>query len=459
MLFVLSVSMLTPAINVEAEVFETIYIEADGSIVPSTAPISRVGDLYTLTDDILGEIVVERDNIVIDGASYTIQGTDFNDQNGIEMVDRANITASNLKLTNLDFGIYLRRTINSTFHNITISNSYFGFAVYNSNYSAFIDNNLTACSGGFYLGKSNSSVIINNEITNQTFGIQMDYSQNNLFINNNVSSNLFFGFIIRHSTNNTFSNNSILDTYKGIEGVGMSFSYSNKNRLDNNILDSNTLIGIRFLESNENTLFDNLLSNNNGGIALLNSANNNVVGNTISDNENGLITVSGGISFPNNTLFHNNFFDNTVQASSTAGKINDWDDGYPSGGNYWSDYTGTDADSDGIGDTSYVISTDNEDRYPLMTPWTPKPSTPLESLTVFVETIETMNLPKGIENSLTVKLENAIKQLDKGNENSVVNKLTAFINQVEALKGKKLTNEQADRLASEAQRIINLIQE
>jgi len=60
--------------------------------------------------------------------------------------------------------------------------------------------------------------------------------------------------------------------------------------------------------------------------------------------------------------------------------LNFWDDGYPSGGNYWSDYKGTDlysgpyqneTGSDGIGDTPYVIYGDNVDHYPLMNPWGP----------------------------------------------------------------------------------------
>jgi hypothetical protein len=48
-----------------------------------------------------------------------------------------------------------------------------------------------------------------------------------------------------------------------------------------------------------------------------------------------------------------------------------WDNGFPSGGNYWSDYTGTYTNGDGIGDTPYVIDANNQDRYPLMNPWAP----------------------------------------------------------------------------------------
>jgi hypothetical protein len=80
----------------------------------------------------------------------------------------------------------------------------------------------------------------------------------------------------------------------------------------------------------------------------------------------------------NNTVHHNNFIGNTIQVDGAhiSDSVNMWDNGYPSGGNYWSDYNGTDlysgpnqdvAGSDGMGDGPYVINSNNFDRYPLMT--------------------------------------------------------------------------------------------
>jgi nitrous oxidase accessory protein NosD len=69
-----------------------------------------------------------------------------------------------------------------------------------------------------------------------------------------------------------------------------------------------------------------------------------------------------------NTFFHNTLINNTVRVYRTLGDANTWDDGYPSGGNYWGDYEGVDANGDGIGDTPYVIDGSNVDRFPLMAP-------------------------------------------------------------------------------------------
>lgn len=80
----------------------------------------------------------------------------------------------------------------------------------------------------------------------------------------------------------------------------------------------------------------------------------------------------------------------------------------------------------------------------------------MDEIRRLIEVIRTWNLPKGTEKSLISKLEDALHLLEMGNEDGAVSELRSFISKVEALRGKKLTNEQADYLVSEAQRIIGL---
>jgi len=76
-----------------------------------------------------------------------------------------------------------------------------------------------------------------------------------------------------------------------------------------------------------------------------------------------------------------------------------------------------------------------------------------------IEHIQQMNLLGGIENSLVSKLENAIQSVDRGQHNAASNQLEAFINEVEAQRGKKITEEQADELIADAQSIIDDIED
>jgi len=67
--------------------------------------------------------------------------------------------------------------------------------------------------------------------------------------------------------------------------------------------------------------------------------------------------------------------DNTHQVYfPQSGYTNFWDEGYPSGGNYWSDYeyrypNAEELDGSGMWNTSYVIDENNQDNYPLMGIW------------------------------------------------------------------------------------------
>ena len=76
----------------------------------------------------------------------------------------------------------------------------------------------------------------------------------------------------------------------------------------------------------------------------------------------------------NNTVFHNNFFNNIAQIKNSPNSndsliipAGSYDNGKE--GNYWSDYNGTDANNDGIGDSPYVIDPFRTDNYPLIAPF------------------------------------------------------------------------------------------
>ncbi|MBT0161013.1 hypothetical protein G4O51_13635, partial [Candidatus Bathyarchaeota archaeon A05DMB-2] len=109
---------------------ETIYIRADGSIHPADAPISIFDNVtYTLTDNIVGAvlydwssaIVIERGNIVVDGAGYTVEGTEASWSKGIDLTGQRNVTIKNMEIKKFYYGIWLDEASNNSMvgNNIT----------------------------------------------------------------------------------------------------------------------------------------------------------------------------------------------------------------------------------------------------------------------------------------------------------------------------------------------------
>jgi hypothetical protein len=97
------------------------------------------------------------------------------------------------------------------------------------------------------------------------------------------------------------------------------------------------------------------------------------------------------LSSSDNWVLHNNLVGNSVFQAFSDASINVWDGGYPSCGNYWSNYSGIDLHSgvnqtadgkDGVGDTSYSIFVQNKDQYPLMGMFRSFDATPSYQVTV-----------------------------------------------------------------------------
>jgi len=85
---------------------------------------------------------------------------------------------------------------------------------------------------------------------------------------------------------------------------------------------------------------------------------------------------------------------------------------------------------------------------------------PMVLLDFLAQDIIDLELQPGLENSLLAKLDTALQKLEDDNENNdaaVINLLEAFINAVEAQRGKKIPEADADALIEAAQEIINLL--
>ena len=124
------------------------------------------------------------------------------------------------------------------------------------------------------------------------------------------------------------------------------------------------------------SITNSTISDNNwGGIALVDSSACSVYDNNINNNAEYGVLLSDS---SDNLFYHNNFINNTSQVWLFGVNSNNWDVGYSTGGNYWSDHSCTDekegrdqnqTGNDGICDLPVIIDDNNIDHYPLTTPW------------------------------------------------------------------------------------------
>lgn len=340
-----------------------IYIRANGNVEPATAPIERAGDVYKLTGDIaMQTIVIQRDNIVLDGSGFLMEGNKswmglaprWGDagNNGIVITGQRHVNITNLNIEGFTAGVRIAGSSNINIvgnrfnEEAAVFDNPMGIVAEVSSYVLIENNNFTKINGPAIACNGTNITIKANTLTDISDGID--------------------GGIALQGSSNTITDNKIITASPSIK-LGSANS---------NIIARNHITGsIAFVSSSNNQIYQNNLTD----IRLIFSSNNTFSGNVMA-NTLGYDTIALDQGTVNNTFYANTFPANCSVRFQDAGTTF-WDNGTI--GNYWANYDATDSNWDGIGDSPYIISAvkwDNsirgdvsfvagQDNYPLMNPY------------------------------------------------------------------------------------------
>ncbi|MCK5291174.1 MAG: right-handed parallel beta-helix repeat-containing protein [Thermoplasmata archaeon] len=358
---------------------------------------------------------LDTNHITVAGsANVTIRDIDSNDGDPIYVAVTVDSMITNCRISYPGYGIFIRWG-----SNIEVLNNY----LYNVDYEAGINvegssnvrihnNTLDVASGltkaiklsssdnvvtnntisywvglGIFVTLSSNNLIANNTISGRGNGIRMVFtSRNNYVANNTIVGNRIGIYLGSEADNNTIIENTILDS----EYIGIC-SYGSENTFNNNTISETGQDGFYLNGASQNDIINNTISSSIRNIVLDTSVNNSIIGNTLRDAEFGIYSKSSA----DNDIHHNTILNN-INQSFDDGDQNKWNDSYPSGGNYWSDFSPTCTDSysgpttpqtsglpDGICDVQYDIDADSVDYYPLKT--TPADVQPPQIEDVFID--------------------------------------------------------------------------
>ena len=323
-------------------------------------------------DDHAVEVTASLVNIT----GFTVQNATGVEKAGIylEAVEQCSISSNDV--TNNYGGIWLDSSGSNTLMSNNAHDNVYGIIVDSFSNNNALMNNTASNNGyiGFGAAVSSNNTLTNNAANgNSNYGIYLDGSGNNDLTGNTAEDNAVVGIYLESSSSNTLTGN---DAGNNTCSIYLGPSSDNNTLTENNVGDSN--VGIWLNDSSSNTLSGNNAGSSTYGIILYLASGNTLTGNSASSNSHFGIYIedSSGNTFTNNHVSDNSYYGIFLQDSSNntiynnyfnnANNVRDdgsntWNttktagtnivDGPYLGGNYWSDYEGSDVDHDGLGNT------------------------------------------------------------------------------------------------------------